>query len=319
MSITGTETLSKTKTRIAVVGIGGVGGYYGGLLSKYAETHPDIEVIFIARGANLNAIREHGLRVIVGEKSFVTHPAMATDNAEEVGEVDYVILATKSYDLDDTARQISPMVGIHTIVLPLLNGIDITARLRDLLPDHEIWYGCAYIVARLNEPGVIESSGNVHFLHFGYEQTISDELGFIERLFLESGIEVTRKNDPVKAMWRKFFFISATASLTTYLNTGFRDLAEDEDKRAMFVGMMQELLSVAHAEGVDLKESLISDMLRYAGSLPAGTTASMNSDYLAGKRIELETLTGVVLNLASKHGIEVPLYSMIYGKLKSSI
>lgn len=317
MSIIDMETLSKTKTRIAVVGIGGVGGYYGGLLSKYAETHPEIEVIFIARGANLIAIREHGLSVIVGERSFVTHPAMATDNAADVGEVNYILLTTKSYDLDDTVRQIAPMVGVHTIVLPLLNGIDITSRLRALMPDNEIWYGCAYIVARLNESGVVESSGNVHFLHFGYEQTISDELSYIERLFLDAGIEVTCKTDPVKAMWRKFFFISVTASLTSYLNTGFRDLAEDEDKRAMFVGMMKELLSVAHAEGVDLQESLIADMLRYAGSLPAGTTSSMNSDYLAGRRIELDTLTGVVLRLAKKNKIEVPIYETIYDTLKN--
>lgn len=306
------------KVRIAVVGIGGVGGYYGGLLSKYAETSPMLDVIFLARGANQQAISEKGLTVKVGQQQFVTHPTMVTDKAEEVGVVDYVILATKSYDLEGVVNQIKPMINAHTILLPLLNGIDITPQLRKLLPDNEVWYGCVYIIARLAAPGVIENTGNVHVLHFGYEQTISDELVYIHRLFLDSGIEAVLKTDPLKAMWRKFFFISVSASLTTYFNTDFKSLADDEEKRSIYIDMMREILQVARAEKVSLEESLIDDMLRYASSLPAGNTSSMNSDYLAGKSVELETLTGVVIQFAGKHRLNVPVYEKIYNALKTN-
>lgn len=313
MNITDTGTSSKIK--IAIVGLGGVGGYYGGLLSRYAEAHPELEVTFIVRGDNLQQIKKEGLKVITETETFNTRPALATDDPSQAGKMDYVILATKSYDLSATVEQIRPMLTKHTIVLPLLNGIDITTRLREMLPENEIWYGCVYIVTRLNKPGEVESSGNVHYFHFGHEKQSSPELLTMEKLLIDAGIEATRKEDPVKAIWRKYFYISPTASLTTYLNTGFRDLVWDADKKPVYVALMRELLSIAHAEGVDLPESLIDDMLRYGGGLPAGTTSSMNSDYLAGKRIEIETLTGVVIKLGEKHGILTPEYKRILFKL----
>jgi 2-dehydropantoate 2-reductase len=317
MSITGTETLSNKKKRIAIAGIGGVGGYYGGLLARLAEKRTDIEVVFISRNANLKKIQEAGLKVIAESETFITHPAITTDNASETGEVDYILLATKSYDLAETAEQIRPMVGKNTIILPLLNGIDNTSRLRAIFPDNEIWYGCAYIVARLNEPGVVESSGGVHYFHYGHEKKTSPELLFFEQVLLEAGIEASRKEEIIKAIWRKFFYISPTATLTSFLNTGFRDLVWDDDKKPVYVAMMQELLAISKAEGVELYENIIDDMLKYGGSLPAGTTSSMNTDFLSGRKTELETLTGSVVALGHKHGIPVPEYERAYECLKS--
>ena len=307
--------LLKNKTKIAFVGLGGVGGYYGGLVSRYAENHPEIEVSFLARGKHLEAIKQNGLKVSDEKQSFTTRPAIATDKVEEIGTVDYIILSTKSYDLDATMAQIKPMVAKHTIILPLLNGIDNTPRLRAFFPENEIWYGCVYIITRLKEPGVIEDSGNVHFMHFGHEKKVSSELLFIEELFLKSGIEVARKEEPLKAIWRKFFYISTTAALTTYLNTDFRSLVWDEDKKPLYVSIMKELYAVSEAEGIGLYDGIIDDMLKYGGSLPAGSTSSMNSDYLAGRKTEIETLIGVVVRLGQKYGIATPLYDKVYYKL----
>lgn len=309
--------LSKAKTKIVFVGIGGVGGYYGGLVSHYAENNPDIAVCFVARGANLEAIRQNGLQVSDEHRRFVTHPAIATDKVEEIGKADYIVLATKSYDLDATMLQIKPMVSPETIILPLLNGIDNTTRLRAYFPDNEVWYGCVYIITRLIAPGIIEDSGNVHFMHFGHEKKVSEQLLFIEDLFLKSGIEVARKEEPVKAIWRKFFYISTTAALTTYLNTDFRSLVWDADKKPLYLEIMQELFAISEAEGVGLYDGIIDDMLKYGGSLPAGSTSSMNSDYLAGRRTEVETLIGVVVRLSQKHGIPTPVYSKVYEKLRN--
>lgn len=309
--------LSKTKTRIAFVGLGGVGGYYGGLVARYAENHPEIEVCFVARGKHLEAIKAKGLKVSDEKQNFVTHPAIATDQVEEIGPVDYLVLATKSYDLDETMAQIKPMVTDKTIILPLLNGIDNTSRLRAFFPDNEVWYGCVYIITRLKEPGVIEDSGNVHFMHFGHEKKVSEELLFIEDLFLKSGIEVARKEEPLKAIWRKFFYISTTAALTTYLNTDFRSLVWDADKKPLYLEIMQELFEISEAEGIGLYDGIIDDMLKYGGSLPAGSTSSMNSDYLAGKKTELETLVGVVVKLGEKNGVATPVYDKVSEKLRA--
>lgn len=309
--------LLKNKTKIAFVGLGGVGGYYGGLVSRYAEDHPEIEVSFLARGKHLEAIKQNGLKVSDEKLSFTTRPAIATDKVEEIGTVDYIVLSTKSYDLDATMAQIKPMVAKQTIILPLLNGIDNTPRLRAFFPENEIWYGCVYIITRLKEPGVIEDSGNVHFMHFGHEKKVSEELLFIEELFLKSGIEVARKEEPMKAIWRKFFYISTTAALTTYLNTDFRSLVWDEDKKPLYVSIMKELYTISEAEGIGLYEGIIDDMLKYGGSLPAGSTSSMNSDYLAGRKTEIETLIGVVVRLGQKYGIATPVYEKVYDELMS--
>lgn len=316
MNITDMEVLSKTK--IAIVGLGGVGAYYGGLLSRFAEKENSLEVSFLVRGENLKKIGEDGLKVVVGKKEFVTRPALATDQASAIGPVDYVIMATKSYDLDAILQQIEPLLKKDTVILPLLNGIDITTRIRKTFPEQEVWYGCVYIVSRLTEPGVVESMGNVHFFHFGSDKTDNPErLQRFEQVLKSAGIEATLKEDAVKAVWRKYFYISPTASLTTFLNVDFPGLVHDKERKMMYVGMMEELLSISKAEGVDLHEGIIDDMLRYGGSLPAGTTASMNSDYLAGRPIELDTLTGIVVKLGRKHGIDTPLYEMIYKHLKA--
>jgi len=275
-----------------------------------------LEVSFIARGEHLNKVKDKGLTVIAETERFTTQPHKATDRPEEIGPSDFVILATKSYDLDEIAEQIRPLVGTSTIILPLLNGIDIVERLRTFYPKNEVWYGCAYIIARLNEPGVIESSGNVHYLHFGHENRTSSELIYIEKLFLNAGIEATLKEEALRAIWRKFFFISTTAALTTYLNAGFKDLVFNQEYKTLYLQLMQELMALSAAEEVGLQFSLTDDMLRYCGSLPAGTTSSMNSDYRAGRRIELETLIGVVVRMARKHKLDLPLYSTIYSALK---
>lgn len=306
------EKVLNNKKKIAFVGIGGVGGYYGGLVSHYAESRPEeLEVSFVARGKNLAAIQQYGLKVSDEHQSFITRPALATDKVEEIGTVDYIVLATKSYDLDATMEQIKPMVSDSTIILPLLNGIDNTSRLRAFFPGNEVWYGCVYIITRLKSPGVIEDSGNVHFMHFGHEKKVSDDLFFIEQLFMNAGIEAVRKENPLEAIWRKFFFISTTAALTTYLNADFKSLVADADKQPLYVGIMKELLTIASAEGIKLHEGIIDDMLKYCGSLPVGSTASMNSDYLSGRRIEVDTLVGIVVKLGEQHEIPTPIYTKV--------
>lgn len=122
----------------------------------HCAANQDIEVYFVARGAHLKKIQEQGLKVITETGSFVAHPTLATDNVS-IGTVDYLIMCTKSYDLNETVKQMKPCIGSETVILPLLNGADISERIRALLPSTEVWQGCVYIVGRLNEPGVVES------------------------------------------------------------------------------------------------------------------------------------------------------------------
>lgn len=303
------------KKKIVIVGLGGVGGYYGGLLAKHYADDPDIEIYFVARGKHLKKVQQKGLTVITETGTFVVKPTLATDNVSEIGTADYVIMTTKSYDLDATITQIKPCIGLNTVVLPLLNGIDNSSRIRTLLPGIEVWDGCVYIVGRLNEPGVVESSGNVHRFNFGYQNKISDRLLSFEQFLKAAGIDAVFHENIKSVIWKKFFFISSTASLTSYFDVSFGALLTDETRKTTLVDLLEELLLVANAEGAEIDHTVITKTIHQLENLPFDTTASMHSDFKAGNNTELHTLTGIVIDLGKKHGIATPTYETVFTAL----
>ena len=169
-----------TKTKIIIAGIGGVGGYFGGLLANCFYENENVEIIFFARGRHLKEIQNNGLKVIKGDSEFIARPALATDNPAETGIADYIIVATKSYDLETVVRQLLPCINQDTIVLPLLNGVDSKERIKNILPGNIVLDGCAYIVSRLKQAGVIENSGNIQTLYFGLDNFVNDRLLLLE-------------------------------------------------------------------------------------------------------------------------------------------
>jgi 2-dehydropantoate 2-reductase len=305
------------KIKVVVAGIGGVGGYYGGLLSRHCQNREDIDVYFVARGEHLKKIQENGLKIKTETGVFVTKPALATNDVAEIGVADYIILCTKSYDLESTIAQLQPCVGSGTVILPLLNGADISERIRHLLPGTEVWEGCVYIVGRLIEPGVVESSGGLHDLFFGYDGSDSERLLFMERLLTDSGIKANLSRNIRMIIWRKFIFISTTASLTSYFNVGFRDLLTDDKRRETTLNFMREVSAVAASEGVVFEHDIIETTIKHIERLPFGTTASMHSDFQGGKNTELDTLTKIVIDLGKRYGVATPTYVQVYEELKS--
>ncbi|MDO9155101.1 MAG: 2-dehydropantoate 2-reductase [Paludibacter sp.] len=304
------------KTKILIVGLGGVGGYYGGLLAKKYADNPEVEIYFVARGAHLKEVQEKGLKVITETGSFIAHPKLATDNVNEIGKVDYVILTTKSYDLNATIEQIKPCLSKDTVILPLLNGADISERIRKRVPEIEVWNGCVYIVGHINEPGVVESSGGVHDLFFGNENMTSERLLWIEKIMKDAGIKAFFSKNIRMLIWRKFIFISSTASLTSYFNVGFRDLLTDEYRKYITIAFLNEVTEIAKAEGIIFDTDIIETTVRHIERLPFGTTSSMHRDFQAGRKTELNTLTEIVIELGRKHGISTPTYKMVFEKLK---
>ena len=305
------------KIKIALLGLGGVGGFYGGKLARRYGGSDDVGICFIARGEHLEAIKTKGLHVTSPEDDFVARPDLATDNPAEIGVVDYVILSTKSYDLTSSIELLRPCIGEHTVILPLLNGGDITERIREILPGNIVWSGCSYIVSRRTEPGVIKSTGTYAKLIFGYDEGVNEQQQNFEKLLKDAEIDAYLSPDIRESIWKKFYFISVSASLTSYFNVSFNELVETDERLNMTVGMAEEFLQVAKAEGIDLGEDAIDQVVSRSENLPKDTTTSMHSDFKAGNRTEVETLTGVVVHLAHKHGIRVPRYETVYDELKN--
>jgi 2-dehydropantoate 2-reductase len=303
------------KTKIAIVGLGGVGGYYGGLLAERYSKSSEVEIYFYVRGEHMRAIQRDGIRVITDEIETIGLPMLASDDANEIGLMDYIIVATKSYDLESVIQDILPMIGPETILLPLLNGVDNTTRIEKLLPNNQVWSGCSYIVARRTAPGVITTSGKLHLLNFGYKNQLNDRLLNFEKILTDAGIDAKLCEDIHNEIWKKFCFISVTASLTCYFNVSFAELLDTQQYKYLFVKLIEELVQVARAEGANQDLSMVDRAFHRIGSIPRGQTTSMHSDMQAGRKMELHTLTGVVVDLANKHGISVPNYERVYEAL----
>lgn len=304
------------KTKILIHGLGGVGGYYAGKLAKTYATDPHIDIYFIARNEHLAQIRTAGLHFISDTEDFFAHPTLATDTPADIGVVDYIIVATKGYDLTSSIEQLAPCIDKDTVILPLLNGGDITERIREVVPQAIVWSGCSYVVSRRRSPGVIKSVGDFSKLVFGYDKGSNEQTRYMEQLLIEADIDA-RLREPIKnAIWQKFFFISSAASLTSYYDTDLNDLVSDQHI-AFTKAFATEFLQVADAESVIIGENPIEKLVSNLSRLPQGATSSMCSDFRNHHRTEVDLLTGVVVDLAHKHNLSVPKYEKVYATLKS--
>lgn len=307
------------KTNILVAGIGGVGGFFGGLLAKQYENDEKVEVNFLARGAHLTAIREKGLKVLVRGESFIARPYIATDNPSEIGMADYIIISTKSYDLESVIHQLKPCINKDTIILPLLNGVDSKNIISKLLPENLILDGCVYIVSRLKETGVVENSGNIQSLYFGLDNFEHKKLRLLESIMIEAGIEVQNALQISSIIWTKFIFISPTASATSYFDQSIGTVLAEEDKFQFISILIKEIIQLAKAKKIMLSEDIYEKTFAVLQSMSYETTSSMHVDFQKKNGInELESLTNYVILEAKKYGVQTPFYEKVYEKLKNS-
>ena len=300
--------------KIAFSGIGGVGGYYGGMLAAFYQHSEEVGIYFVSRGKNLETIREKGLEIHSNEKILKIHPRLATDHPAEIGHVDYLFCTTKSYDLEENLLQLQPLVAPHTIIIPLLNGADITARIRTLLPQQEVWFGCVYIGARLSAPGIITKFTQEERLWFGDPQGNREKQDQLLRILTAADIHAQNPDDIVLKIWKKFFLISVGATLTSYYDQSIGQILEIH--REDYHRLGQELLRIAKAKGIDLPEDMPDRVIADQSKMPYESTTSMHTDFKNGKRTEVESLTGYVVRAGQEYHIPTPVYEMMYEHLK---
>jgi len=298
--------------KIAIVGIGGVGGYIGGKLLKSNE---DNEIIFIARGEQLKTIKEKGLKVLDEAKEFVAKPQVITDNPEHLGTFDLVIIATKSYDLNNALHLLKNNISDDTVLLPLLNGVDHDKEIKSVYPNAKVLNGCIYILSNIKEPGVIKKYGGVFNLMFGTKDDISP-YRWIKELFDKAELK-NKLTDKIEfEVWRKFLLISAYGSLCSYYKEPIGYIVEyklDELEK-----VLNEIKAVANKKGIGLSKKNVDQVLDRAKSLPYESKMSMQLDFEKGKKTELEALCGYIVKEGEKLGVDTPLMKKIYDDLKNN-
>lgn len=298
--------------RIVVFGTGGVGGYFGGRLAQAGE-----DVTFVARGEHLRAIKANGLRVDSPNGDFVIHPARATDDVNDAGATDLVILGVKAWQVPEAARAIRPLVGSSTIVLPLQNGVDAVPQLVDALGSKNVIGGLCRIVSFVVEPG--------HIRHAGFDPTIiigeldnsrTERIVKIEEMFKHASLDTTIAADIQVALWTKFLFIASFSGVGALANAPAGVLRSDPKRRAQMLSAMEEIYALAHARGIKLPPDSVDKVMAAVDGLPADATSSMQRDIAAGKPSELESQNGAVVRMAGESGIEVPTHTLIYQTLR---
>ena len=303
-------------TRILIAGIGGVGGYYGGLLAKHYH-QSDIEILFLSRGENLKVIREKGLLVKEGDRQFRAHPSQVVSSAAESGTVDYLIMAPKRYDLEEMMEQLAPAVHPGTVILPLLNGIDAATVIQKHFPNNKVLTGVVYLVSRLIAPGVIEkrSGGDKLFIGPAHNDPLVQKLYLVMKAAIEN-MELTDEIESV--MWEKFVFICSTATATSAQDKSIGQLLEDSQGRNLLAALLEEAIQVGKAEGVALRPGIKELFFERLNLLSYEATSSLHHDIRQNKqKTELETLTGYILKTAKKHGLAVPNFEKAYRVIRS--
>jgi len=302
--------------RIGIIGIGGVGGYYGGKLALKYSGRSKHEVIFFARGAHLEAIRRDGLRLVTVDGEYLVRPAQATDNAGEIGPLDLAIFCTKSYGLEDAARAVAGNLSDDSVVLPLLNGVDITERLRAVLPRGAVLYGGVFISSAIQGPGVVKQVGGTGQLFFGPADPADVETYRpIETLLRDAGIKAELSADALLPLWTKYIFIGPMAGVTSLTGKAFGEVLGDPADRALVEGMMKEIEAVARKKGVRLPPDIVETSLGKAAAFAPTTKTSMQLDYERGNRTELDIFTAYMVKAGKELGIPVPLHKKVYVEL----
>ena len=300
--------------RIAIFGTGGVGGYFGGRLAHAGE-----DVTFIARGEHLRAIRTNGLKVESQSGNFVVYPAKATDDVNDVGEVDLVVVGVKAWQVPEVARAMKPRVGPDTTVLPLQNGVDAVSQLVDELGPDKVIGGLCRIVSFVVAPGHIRHAGFTPSIVIGeLDNRRTDRIAKIEQTFRRAGLEITIAADIQVALWTKFLFIASFSGVGALANAPAGVLRTDPKWREQILAAMNEIYRLAHARGIELPADSIDNAMAAINALPEEATSSMQRDIAAGKPSELESQNGAVVRLARETGVEVPTHKVIYETLRHS-
>ncbi len=301
-----------SELKIAVYGVGGVGGYFGAVLARAG--HP---VSMIARGEHLRAIRENGLRIQTPKEEFVIKASGATDNPADIGSVDIVLVGVKAWQVPDAAKAIRPLVKPNTRVVPLQNGVEAVDDLAQVLGREHVLGGLCRIIASIAAPGVIKIGGIEPVVVLG-ELDGSELAGNARTLyeaFRAAGVNVQKAPDIQAALWEKLLFIAAVSGVGAVSRANVGEVRQSPPTRALLQQVMEEVAAVAGKCGIHLAADIVARTLAFIDNMPGEGTASMQRDVAAGRPSELEAIVGSVARLGRAAGVPVPGTEFIYASL----
>ena len=301
--------------RTAIMGTGGLGGYFG---SKLA--HAGMDITFIARGETLHAMHQYGIQVHSPHGDFAVDAVQATDNPGDVGPVDLVLFCVKGYDLDNAIEALQPMIGPKTILIPVLNGVGHVKRLQDTLGEQHILGGMTMVNAHKGEPGIFHhvADAGQYQLEFGeWAGPISSRCEQVQRLLEQADINALAIDNIVERMWWK---LGATCGGGVFAAArGDKDKVWIPEIEALVHQVVAEVVAIAHAQQILLSDSLPDDIVKIVGNLPGTYKPSLLVDLENGHRVEAQAIYGFISQMGKELNVQTPAIDFVYAVLKPHI
>lgn len=298
--------------RFAVIGAGGVGGYFGGRLAQAGEG-----VAFVARGPHLAALRTDGLHVESIAGDFALAAVEATDDPSSIGPVDAVLVCVKAWQVRGAAESLPPLLGAETVVVPFQNGVEAADDLAGVVGPERVLGGLCKIISYVVSPGWIRHAGVAPRVEIGERRGGASARIAALRASLErcAGVSVGVPADIEVAVWEKFLFIAPVSAVGAATRMPVGVMRSHPGSRRLLEEAMREVVAVGRARGAALRDDAVERTLRYVDGLPADATASMQRDLLEGRPSELDYQTGAVVRLARELGVDVPTHRFLYDVL----
>jgi 2-dehydropantoate 2-reductase len=303
---------------IGVIGVGGVGGYFGGELCSLAEAAPQVKVYFVARGAHLAAIQKDGLLLSTSEGQSVCRPTLATDRLADLPPLDLCLVCVKAYDLAGVLVPLDGVVSAQTLIVPLLNGVDIYERIRAVISSASVLPACVYIGTHIERPGKVVQKGGAGEILLGPDPRQPDRAPQpLRDLFDRAAIRYRWLDDPYPAIWEKFVFIAAFGLVTACFDKTLGGVMASDELNRHVLGIMREIAQVAQAQGVALPETIVEDAFAKGRNFPPETRTSFQRDFAqAGKPDERDLFGGTLVRLGQASGVPVPVTRFVYDELQ---
>jgi 2-dehydropantoate 2-reductase len=298
--------------RIAIFGTGGIGGYFGGRLAQAGE-----DVVFIARGEHLQAMRTNGLRVDSVKGDFVVKPVQAADDPRQVGIVDMILVGVKAWQVPEAAQSLRPMMGSHTIVLPLQNGVEAPSQLATVLGAEHVFGGLCGLMVLIAGPGHIRHAAVDPIIGFGeLDNRPSERVERLNKVFSKAqGIRLDNPPDIHVGLWRKFLFVTAITGVGAVTRAPIGIYRSQPGTRKMLEQAAEEICKLAWARKIALPQDEVNRILAHWDGLPPEVTTSIQRDIMNGRPSELEALNGAVVRLGKEVGVETRVNAFIYYSL----
>lgn len=298
--------------KIAIFGVGGVGGYFGGRLAASG-----VDVSFIARGTHMATMQQQGLTIESDFGNLRIDAPKVTNNPTNLEPVDLILFSVKLYDVEAAAQTLKPLLKPETVVISLQNGINTEARLSEIIGQQHVAGGVAYISATIAAPGVIKHLNKIHKLSFGeLDGQKSPRLERFAALCKKAGFDAEVSADIRRDLWEKFAFLAPMAAATALTRQSIGNILVDPDLCRLFTDLANEAAAVAKAEGIDLGVDSTERRLKMAANMPAGMKASLAHDLEKGNRLEIEGILGDLVRRAEIKSLSVPTIRTAYAALK---